>query len=98
MIAFPKLAYVAFSLSQPFLIQEAVSLVQNADAGDSDNVGYGLIGGFALVYTGLAVCVLSLVCRVGTDLIGLDHHGLGVTSYLSPDDHDARWPNIYHIS
>lgn len=55
LIAFPKLAYVAFSLSQPFLIQEAVSLVQNADAGDSDNVGYGLIGGFALVYTGLAI-------------------------------------------
>ncbi|KAJ8110042.1 hypothetical protein ONZ43_g5980 [Nemania bipapillata] len=54
-ITFPKLAYVALSLSQPFLIQEAVSLVQNADTGDSDNVGYGLIGGFALVYIGLAI-------------------------------------------
>ncbi|KAI1128647.1 P-loop containing nucleoside triphosphate hydrolase protein [Nemania abortiva] len=54
LITFPKLAYVALSLSQPFLIQEAVSYVQTAESGDND-VGYGLIGGFALVYTGLAV-------------------------------------------
>ncbi|KAI1176082.1 P-loop containing nucleoside triphosphate hydrolase protein [Nemania sp. FL0916] len=54
LIAFPKLAYVALSLSQPFLIQEAVSFVQNSEPRDK-NVGYGLIGGFALVYTGLAI-------------------------------------------
>ncbi|KAI1751604.1 P-loop containing nucleoside triphosphate hydrolase protein [Xylaria castorea] len=55
LIIFPKLAYVALSLSQPFLIQEAVSFVQNAETKDSNNIGYGLIGGFALVYIGLAI-------------------------------------------
>ncbi|KAI1115542.1 P-loop containing nucleoside triphosphate hydrolase protein [Nemania sp. NC0429] len=54
-IAIPKLAWVALSLSQPFLIQEAVNFVQSAETGDNDSVGYGLIGGFALVYTGLAI-------------------------------------------
>ncbi|KAI0465937.1 P-loop containing nucleoside triphosphate hydrolase protein [Xylaria cf. heliscus] len=55
LIVFPKLAYVALSLSQPFLIQEAVSFVQNAETGSKDSLGYGLIGGFALVYIGLAI-------------------------------------------
>ncbi|KAI0906085.1 P-loop containing nucleoside triphosphate hydrolase protein [Ustulina deusta] len=55
LIVFPKLAYVALSLSQPFLIQEAVSFVQNTEAENNNDVGYGLIGGFALVYTGLAI-------------------------------------------
>ncbi|GAW18308.1 hypothetical protein ANO14919_077830 [Xylariales sp. No.14919] len=55
LIVFPKLAYVALSLSQPFLIQEAVSFVQNTGAGNNNDVGYGLIGAFALVYTGLAI-------------------------------------------
>ncbi|KAI0543772.1 P-loop containing nucleoside triphosphate hydrolase protein [Xylaria curta] len=55
LITFPKLAYVALSLSQPFLIQEAVSFVQNAETTDRNNIGYGLIGGFALVYIGLAI-------------------------------------------
>ncbi|KAI0858183.1 P-loop containing nucleoside triphosphate hydrolase protein [Xylaria cubensis] len=57
LIIFPKLTYVALSLSQPFLIQEAVSFVQNAEATDSNNIGYGLIGGFALVYIGLAIAL-----------------------------------------
>ncbi|KAJ3569671.1 hypothetical protein NPX13_g6005 [Xylaria arbuscula] len=55
LIVFPKLAYVALSLSQPFLIQEAVSFVQNKGAENSNDVGYGLIGAFALVYIGLAI-------------------------------------------
>ncbi|KAI0531750.1 P-loop containing nucleoside triphosphate hydrolase protein [Xylaria digitata] len=54
LIVFPKLAYVALSLSQPFLIQEAVSFVQNT-GNENNNIGYGLIGAFALVYTGLAI-------------------------------------------
>ncbi|KAI0968721.1 P-loop containing nucleoside triphosphate hydrolase protein [Xylaria arbuscula] len=55
LIAFPKFAYVALSLSQPFLIREAVSFVQNTETGNNSNVGYGLIGGFALVYISLAI-------------------------------------------
>ncbi|KAI0508944.1 P-loop containing nucleoside triphosphate hydrolase protein [Xylaria bambusicola] len=55
LIVFPKLAYVALSLSQPFLIREAVSFVQNTQSENNNDIGYGLIGAFALVYIGLAV-------------------------------------------
>ncbi|KAI0407428.1 P-loop containing nucleoside triphosphate hydrolase protein [Xylaria palmicola] len=55
LIVFPKLAYVALSLSQPFLIQEAVGFVQSTGTSENSNLGYGLIGGFALVYIGLAI-------------------------------------------
>ncbi|RYC65696.1 hypothetical protein CHU98_g529 [Xylaria longipes] len=72
LIAFPKLAYVALSLSHPFLIQEAVSFVQNAGIGDDNNVGYGLIGGFAFVYVGLAVIdtIPAFIQLAGTLLSG----------------------------
>ncbi|KAI8944427.1 P-loop containing nucleoside triphosphate hydrolase protein [Xylaria longipes] len=73
LIAFPKLAYVALSLSHPFLIQEAVSFVQNAGIGDDNNVGYGLIGGFAFVYVGLAItlgCSSHLTYRLMTMMRG----------------------------
>ena len=59
LIAFPKLAYVALSLSQPFLIQGAVSFVQNTRTENNNDVGYGLIGAFALVYIALAVSRIS---------------------------------------
>lgn len=99
MIVFPKLAYVALSLSQPFLIQEAVSFVQNTEAENNNDVGYGLIGGFALVYTGLAVSIISLpTFSTSVDLIHLDHYGLVVASHLSIDDDDARRPYIHYIS
>lgn len=48
----PKLCYAALSVSQVYLIQNAVTYVQGAE---SVNKGYGLIGAFALVYTGFAV-------------------------------------------
>lgn len=48
----PKLCYAALSISQVYLIQNAVTYVQGAEP---INKGYGLIGGFAIVYTGLAV-------------------------------------------
>lgn len=48
----PKLCYAALSISQVYLIQNAVTYVRGAE---SVNKGYGLIGAFAIVYTGLAV-------------------------------------------
>lgn len=97
-IAFPKLVWVALSLSQPFLIQEAVSFVQSAETGGNDNVGYGLIGGFALVYTGLAVSTLSSACSAGANLTYSDHYGLVFASHLSTYDNDPRRPDFSHIS
>lgn len=54
-IFFPKLCYISLSLCQPFLIQKAVTFVQAAGSSGSNDTGYGLIGAFSLVFTGLAV-------------------------------------------
>ena len=83
-IAFPKLAYVALSLSQPFLIQEAVGFVQNAGTGKDQNIGYGLIGGFALVYIGLAVSAspFPLAPRELTNSLCSDYHGRVIAPQL----------------
>lgn len=51
-IYIPKLCYAALSISQVYLIQNAVTYVQGAEP---INKGYGLIGAFAIVYTGFAV-------------------------------------------
>ncbi|KAI7788103.1 hypothetical protein LA080_013410 [Diaporthe eres] len=48
----PKLCYAALSISQVYLIQNAVTYVQGAEP---INKGYGLIGAFAIVYTGFAI-------------------------------------------
>ena len=51
----PRLGLIAFNFCQPFLVQRAIHLSQQAVTGASTNVGYGLIGAYALVYTGIAV-------------------------------------------
>lgn len=51
-IYIPKLCYAALNISQVYLIQNAVTYVQGDE---SINKGYGLIGAFAVVYTGFAV-------------------------------------------
>ncbi|KAK7745878.1 hypothetical protein SLS53_002596 [Cytospora paraplurivora] len=48
----PKFCYAALSVSQVYLIQEAVSYVQGTE---SINTGYGLVAAFGLVYIGLAI-------------------------------------------
>lgn len=49
----PRLAYVGFSLSQPYLINSAISYITHHKTLPK-NYGYGLIGAYALCYTGLA--------------------------------------------
>ncbi|KAI0201171.1 hypothetical protein F4808DRAFT_129571 [Astrocystis sublimbata] len=79
-LIFPKLAYVALSLSQPFLIQEAVNFVQSSET--RDNIGYGLIGGFALVYIGLAASTVFPLLREEAHTPFLGHSRLGVSPHL----------------
>lgn len=50
----PRLAYTGFSLSQPYLIHAMITYV-TFHSRLPDYYGYGLIGAYALVYTGLAV-------------------------------------------
>ncbi|KAH6646791.1 ABC transporter type 1, transmembrane domain-containing protein, partial [Truncatella angustata] len=53
-ITIPKLLLVGLSFGQTYLIQDAVNYVQTVDTRPMGE-GYGLLGGFALVYVGLAI-------------------------------------------
>lgn len=47
-----------FTYSQPLLLTRTISYV-NGEIEPSKNVGYGLIGAYAIVYMGLAVRVAT---------------------------------------
>lgn len=49
------MALVALSTAQPFLISRAVTFIEAAEDETPQNVGFGLIGAFALVFIGIAV-------------------------------------------
>ncbi|KAK2038982.1 ABC transporter [Colletotrichum somersetense] len=51
----PKLCQIAFTYTQPFLIERGIGLAAQPQGGSANNTGYGLIGAYALVYTGIAV-------------------------------------------
>jgi ABC-type multidrug transport system fused ATPase/permease subunit len=50
----PRIALGAFQFCQPFLIQTLLEYLQQPVDGSPKNVGYGLIGATALIYTGIA--------------------------------------------
>jgi ATP-binding cassette subfamily C (CFTR/MRP) protein 1 len=54
LIQLPRLALVGFSISQPFLVKAAISFITNQAARPVQH-GYGLVGAFALVYSGVGV-------------------------------------------
>lgn len=63
-IALPRAAVIAFSVSRPFLISNALRLFRMEDSDATRNLGYGLIGAFTLVFIGSAVCMTENNCRI----------------------------------
>ncbi|KAL9030430.1 MAG: hypothetical protein Q9196_001447 [Gyalolechia fulgens] len=51
----PRLGLIGFNFCQPFLIERAIEFNREPVNGSSTNAGYGLIGAYFLVYTGIAV-------------------------------------------
>lgn len=51
----PRLGLIAFNFCQPFLIQRAINFSSRSTSEDPNNVGYGLIGAYFLVYAGIAI-------------------------------------------
>lgn len=51
----PRLFQIAFTYTQPFLINQGIALAATPEVQPFDNWGYGLIGAYAIVYTGIAV-------------------------------------------
>ncbi|PGH17633.1 hypothetical protein AJ79_00994 [Helicocarpus griseus UAMH5409] len=51
----PRLALIGFTFCQPFLIDRAVELSLQPVNNETTNAGYGLIGAYAIVYSGIAL-------------------------------------------
>lgn len=56
--AFPKVIQIAFTYTQPFLVKQGIALAGMPEIQPYNNIGYGLIGAYAIVYTGIAVSLL----------------------------------------
>lgn len=54
----PRLAYTGFNFAQPFLIQRVLEFMEEPEDVNSRHIAYGLIGAYAIVYIGIAVCGL----------------------------------------
>lgn len=52
----PRIGMIALSISQPFLVSNALRFLTMPDSESTTNLGYGLIGAFAFVFIGSAVC------------------------------------------
>lgn len=50
-----RLAYAAFTLSQPFLVQRVLDYTAAPPSESDKNTAYGLIAAYALAYIGIAV-------------------------------------------
>ncbi|KAL9623731.1 MAG: hypothetical protein Q9160_001961 [Pyrenula sp. 1 TL-2023] len=53
--AIPRLILIGFRYSQPFLLHRTVGYVQEQASKETSNIGWGLVGAYAIVYVGLAV-------------------------------------------
>ena len=51
---FPLLCYIAFTFAQPLMLNRVLEYLATMGTA-SPNIGYGLIGAYAVVYTGIAV-------------------------------------------
>jgi hypothetical protein len=61
----PRACLVALNFCQPFLINRAITLSQEAITKHTTQVGYGLIGAYVFVYVGIAVSAsLSILTTV----------------------------------
>ncbi|UKZ70396.1 uncharacterized protein TrAtP1_011377 [Trichoderma atroviride] len=72
-IVIPRLAVVALTIAQPFLVSQALRFLSMPKDEHSDNVGYGLIGAFAFVFIGSAILTAwyeHLTFRVGAMIRG----------------------------
>jgi ATP-binding cassette subfamily C (CFTR/MRP) protein 1 len=94
---FPRLCLTALNFCQPFLLNLTINFSQKPVNQESTNSGYGLIGAYFFVYTGVAVCS-SIVRSILVSLM-LIHGVLGInrsvsTSDLPRDNNCARWTYI----
>lgn len=94
----PRLALIAFSIAQPFLIQEAIDFVE--DGTMTNRYGYGLIGAFGLTYLGIAVRIYSLFLsfpKRTSLMFASDFDGVVPVYYCPRTLNDPRGSDQHHI-
>ncbi len=88
--AFPLLCHIAFTFAQPLMAERVLTYLSEIETA-SPNVGYGLIGAYALVYTGLAVRIKLLPAARAADpeltAFGKDLPGMVPVSPLQVHHH-----------
>lgn len=70
-----RLCMTAFTYTQPLLLERVIDYVN--DPKSSDDIGYGLIGAYSIVYTGLAVSVCTCLVSTCIECIGFKRVLLG---------------------
>lgn len=53
----------ALNICQPLLLERSLTFTEQASNPSTKNIGYGLIGAYILVYTGLAVSSMNFALR-----------------------------------
>ncbi len=54
----PRLAHSAFLFTEPFLLQRVLKYMADSRGPLSHEISYGLVGAYAIVHVGKAVCTL----------------------------------------
>lgn len=54
----PRLCLIGFNFCQPFLINRSVTYSQEPKTNQTNNIGYGLIAAYVIVFVGIAVRTL----------------------------------------
>lgn len=55
----PRLMFSGFCFAQPFLVERVLNFMTESEHVNSDNYARGLVGAYAIVYFGLAVCDMT---------------------------------------
>ena len=55
----PRLCLTAFTFAQPFLIERVIAYLSEDENVNTNKIGYGLIGAYGIVYTGIGVSECS---------------------------------------
>jgi hypothetical protein len=93
----PRVALVAFTVCQPLLTRRVILYLDETRNNDITNIGYGLIGAYMFVYSGIAVSyekVLPRVCTF-TNFAGFD--GLVLLSRVAFRRHESSMLGISYL-
>ena len=70
----PRLILIAFTICQPLMVRRFLDYLLDPHEMDNQNVGYGMIGAYFVVYSGMAVLIPLPIARFRVTGEQLIHH------------------------